>query len=129
MPKKEIETEIADISIVTDNIIRITLKNEIIIDPEDVLELKSHCKKLMKDSKFGVLISTRDKFSINRDAWRVSVSERFDERTKAKAILIKNPVYLMLGKMSLKVDKPFVKTKFFSDEKKALKWLEKKITN
>lgn len=128
MPNKEFKTEIAKIQLYSNKIIETVIKDNEFIDPEDVVEIKSFNKKLMKDKSFALLINIGKGNTISKDAWNVVISKRYDDQTIAKAIIVKNPVHFLLGEMYLGLNKTFVKTKFFNKKKSALKWLDKKIS-
>ena len=127
MPNKEIKTDIAKIQLYSSNIIETIINDNEIIDPENVLEIKFYNKKLMKDEEYAVLINVGKENTISKDAWYVSVNKNYDKKTIAKAIVVKNPVHYLLGETYLRINKTFVKTKFFKKRKNALKWLEKKV--
>ena len=128
MPNNEFKTEIAKIQLYSNKIIETVIKDNEFIDPEDVVEIKSFNKKLMKDKKFALLINVGKGNTISKDAWNVSINKKYDDQTIAKAIVVKNPVHFLLGEMYLGLNKTFVKTKFFNKKKSALKWLDKKIS-
>ena len=128
MPNNEFKTEIAKIQLYSNKIIETVIKDNEFIDPEDVVEIKSFNKKLMKDKSFALLINIGKGNTISKDAWNVVISKRYDDQTIAKAIIVKNPVHFLLGEMYLGLNKTFVKTKFFNKKKSALKWLDKKIS-
>jgi len=127
MPNKEIKTDIAKIQLYSSNIIETIINDNEIIDPENVVEIKYFNKKLMKDKEYAVLINVGKGNTISKDAWYVSVNKNYDKKTIAKAIVVKNPIHYVLGEAYLRVNKTFVKTKFFKKRKNALKWLEKKV--
>jgi hypothetical protein len=128
MQKKEIRLDIAQISVYSDRIVLTTIDDNEIISPEEVLEIKSYSKKLMDGKKFGHLIDARKHFSISKDAWNVAIDDKYDQKTIAKAIIVKNPIYFMLGELYISLNKTKVKTEFFTSKNKALKWLEKKVS-
>ena len=128
MQKKEIRIDIAQISVYSDRIVLTTIDDNEIISPEEVLEIKSYSKKLMDGKKFGHLIDAGKHFSISKDAWNVAIDDKYDQKTIAKAIIVKNPIYFMLGELYISLNKTKVKTEFFTSKNKALKWLEKKVS-
>jgi hypothetical protein len=128
MPNKEFKIDIAKIQLYSNKIIETVIKDNEFIDPEDVVEIKSFNKKLMKDKKCALLINVGKGNTISKDAWNVAISKKYDDQTIAKAIVVKNPVHFLLGEMYLGLNKTFVKTKFFNKKKSALKWLDKKTS-
>ena len=127
MPNKEIKTDIAKIKLYANHVIETTISDNEIIDPENVVEIKHFSKKLMNEKECAVLINVGKGNTISKDAWYASVNKNYDKKTIAKAIVVKNPIHYLLGEAYLRVNKTYVKTKFFKKRKNALKWLEKKI--
>jgi len=100
------------------------VKPDVTIDAFDVIEGKKIITNRWPKIKFFVYAEGLNFFTLTKGAREISASKAFSDNTKAVAFYTTNASLILLGKMYLKIDKPFVPTKIFSDKNEALHWLE-----
>lgn len=120
-----IETKVAYISLIEEDILRIEYKPDCYVDLEEYEENMLAYKKLMKTERVYILTianpganlskEVRDKFSTpDRSAFKI-----------AEAFVIFTLAQRIIANFVIKVQRPHHSLKFFSNENDAIEWLEK----
>ncbi len=120
---KEFEISCAKSSLIEPGIIENTFKGGRIIEDTDMWELRRLNLSIVGDSPYTVLIQADDLVNFSDKARELVSSKEFKGNTIAKAILFRSLGQRIIANFYLKVHKPYIKTKLFSDRKKALIWL------
>ncbi|MBL7902705.1 MAG: hypothetical protein JNK73_11975 [Bacteroidia bacterium] len=95
------------------------------IEVEDFRELKQANIELMGQKPYTVLVTAEELTSFTREAREYVASKEYVGITIAKALLISGLGQRIIGNFYMKVNKPNIKTKLFSDRDKAIEWLRK----
>lgn len=103
------------------------IKPDVTIDVSEVMEGKKLIMEKYPDIKFFVLAQGVEFFSITKEARALAATKSHADNTQAVAFYTTNISLLLLGKMYMKIDKPHVLTKFFTDLNEAKQWLEKQM--
>jgi hypothetical protein len=93
------------------------------IEVEDFRELRRENLRLMNGKPYVVLVSADELTSFTKEAREFVASKEFAGITIAKALLIAGLGQRIIGNFYMKVNKPHIKTKLFSDREKAVDWL------
>jgi hypothetical protein len=103
------------------------IKPDITIDAADVVEAKQNIVERYPNIRFYVLARGVEFFTITRKARTLSATKEFSANTLAVAFYSTNASLLLIGSMYLKLDKPYVPTKIFSNLNSAKEWLSGKM--
>lgn len=121
---EKIELDKLTIKLIASNILLITLVEGVTIEKEDVIEVKKHNLKLTKGNDYVIVFDSGHYTSISKDARELMSSTEIEKNRKASAFVIHSLSQKLLGNFYLKVNKPNVPTKLFSDKEKALNWVK-----
>ncbi len=97
------------------------------LDVVKLHEIKAANTSLIQESKYGVLVDSHPSSTITKEGRELTSSKEFQQRTIAKALLIRSMPHRLVGKIYIKLNKPHITTKIFDDRKKALEWLENQV--
>lgn len=124
----KITLKFAEISIIKAQIIL----NEILpganIDVDEIIAIKKVNKELSNNKPYVILVKSGAFSTITAEARKLTASKEFAQNTKAKALLANNMGHKLIGSIYLKFDKPYIKTKMFTNETEAINWLEKQLS-
>lgn len=115
--------------------INIELEDEIlfIICTDKIIDLKiaqqivKYRLEASKGKKYPILSDYRIVRELSKEAREFLASEDGAEGVYADAIFINTPIGSMIANFYLKINKPLVPTKLFTDEEPAKKWLRLQI--
>ena len=125
--KIQYQTKVFAIKLISDRIVENSVFNRATLDVDDVKEAKQKNIELTKGLPYAYL-ATQGEFShVTTKAKELLASKELAENTVAKALLIQSLSDRILANFYLKINKPFVKTKIFTDRDKAIDWLKKEI--
>lgn len=124
MKLQETKTEIATIRLLAPRIVENIIHDYVTLDIENVREIKEINKKLVSEHPYAVLVDSGLFTSITMEARKLSASSEFAESTVAKALLVRSLGHRMVGQFYIKVNKPRINTKIFSDREQAIEWLK-----
>ena len=127
MNPEEIKTQCATIRLLTPDIIENIIHDHATLEKENVLEIKAVNKQLSLGQPYAVLVDGGTYTTISKEARELSASKEFAQKTIAKALLVRNLGQRIVGQFYIKVNKPHIKTKIFSDREKAIEWLNRQI--
>jgi len=120
---KEYEIACAKSRLIEPGIIENTFKGGRIIDDVDMWELKKLNLSIVGDSLYTVLIQADDLVNFSDKARELVASKEYKVNTIAKALLFRSLGQRIISNFYLKIHKPYIKTKLFSDRQKAILWL------
>ena len=110
-------------------IVENTFKDGSYIEPEDFYELRKTNLDLMKNQPYAVLVSSEDLTSFSKEARELIASREFAGITVAKALYSRSLGQRIIGNFYMQINKPFIRTKLFTDRDKALQWLREQWLN
>lgn len=126
--KKTIELEKIVTTLIEKGVIENRIKEGVFIEKEDILELKKANLKLAEGERYVVLVVSGHLASISKEARELSASKEFAVQAIAKALVVEYLGHKIVGNFYLKINKPAMKTKLFSNREDALIWLRKKLS-
>jgi hypothetical protein len=97
------------------------------IDVEAAEEGKKRITELSPGLKFYVLAEGYNFFTLTIGARKLCATKEFSDNTIAIAFYTTNISLLLLGEMYLKINKPVVSTKIFSNRDTAKEWLNEQM--
>jgi hypothetical protein len=119
-----ITTRTALISTIKENFVRMTMREDAILDLNDMIENHKAENKITDGNQHVILIDTRLNSLSSDEARKFSSGDEPTKYRLAVAILF-NGLAGRIGANSLiKIYKPKVSTQIFDDENKAIEWLE-----
>ena len=80
---------------------------------------------LANGNSYPYLLDARKLRSINKEARDYFASEESEKCMVAGAILVDSSITTIIGNFFLKINKPSIPTRIFTDKEKALDWLRK----
>lgn len=88
-------------------------------------ELVAIRKEVQKGKKFPVLMDTRLMFQVDKESSQYGARKDVSELSTAMAILAGASLATkLIGNFFIRFNKPFVPTRIFKSEKKAIEWLD-----
>lgn len=120
---KKLELEKFTVTILEPGIVEDHVKSGMHMETRDVWNLKKINQDLMGNRTYAVLISSGHLSSVSKNAREVVASKEFVGRTLAKALLVESLGHRIVGNFYLTVNRPFIKTRIFTDRNEALHWL------
>lgn len=122
-----ISTQKFDAVLLDDNLIENIIHRGVMLEKDDVLELKKTNVKLASKNKYCLLVTSKELASVSEEARAVSASKEFAELTIAKALMATSLGQQIIVNFYLKINKPHIKTRVFSEREKALAWLKSEL--
>ncbi|MGZ3899915.1 MAG: DUF7793 family protein [Bacteroidia bacterium] len=123
MKTEEIKTQSATVRLITTRIIENIIHDYATLEKENVSEIKAINKQLTDGLLYAVLVDSGMYTSISKEARELTASKEFSQNTVAKALLVHTLGHRIVGQFYLKINKPHINTKIFSDRGKAIEWL------
>ncbi|MEO6302581.1 MAG: hypothetical protein ABIP51_05375 [Bacteroidia bacterium] len=120
---QKVVTEKFEITLLEKGIIENHVFPQITIDAPDILEIKKYNLALAQNNPYVVLVTSRHLSGVTKAAMELTARKDFAEQTIGKALLIESTGHKIVGNFYLRVNKPYIKTKIFSDREKAMEWL------
>lgn len=105
-------------------IIHQVYKPDLIITVEIAKQMVSHRLEITKNITRPVFVDVRNLVAINAASRKYLAGEMAVKYVSAGAIFLDNYLHYLAGTVSIKIDKPTVPSKLFTDKEKALQWLE-----
>ena len=121
--QNKILTSKYEVVLLEDGIVENFIKPGATMEPEDVTALKQHNFETAGNKPYVILVIPGELITFTKEARELAASKEFIEAAMAKALLINSIGNKIMGNFYLKVNKPYIKTKIFSDREKALTWL------
>jgi len=97
------------------------------MEVEDVLELKKLNKSIADGKPYAIVVRFEHLADVSKKAKELIASKEFAELTIAKALLVDNIGHRLVGNFYLTINKPYMKTKVFTDKAAAIEWLKSEI--
>lgn len=118
-----IETSVAFISLIEDDVLRIELKPNCHLDLEEFEENMAAYKKLMRTDRAYLLTIASPGASMSIEARNKFATRERSAFKIAEAFVIRSLAHKLLADFVMKVQKPSHNLKFFRTEEEARKWL------
>ena len=124
---KEVQRDFAIVKQLEDRILENHVLEGKCVDVKELHELKSINQSFIEDGFYCLLITSGHLAEITKEARKLSASAEFAQRTLAKAFLVESLGHRIIGDFYIRMNKPFIKTKLFTDREKALEWLREQL--
>jgi hypothetical protein len=106
------------------NLLLVVLNDNAEINVEDVIEIKEANGNIIGEIDYGVIMDSGKFTSISSEARNLTATKEMEGKRIAMAIVINNLSQRLIVNFFLKINKPLVPTKSFSDISGARKWIE-----
>lgn len=93
------------------------------VNEDDMWQSKKEAENYMPGIKFKVLVCGDKYFQVSKEAREVVATKEFSTHVEKVALCSDQIALKLLGNLYIKINKPNVPTKFFTDIKKAEYWL------
>jgi hypothetical protein len=123
----EVFTSKCRITLLEPNLLENFVLDYAVIELEDLLEAKKINQELTNGEPYVAILTFGDMTEVTKEAREQIASLQHKQNTIAKAILIKNIGERLLGNFYLSVNKPFIKTRLFTNRELALIWLRQEL--
>jgi hypothetical protein len=129
--KVNISNERFEVKLLRDGIVENVVKEGVVIDKTDIVQLIKANKKMCASTKHCVLITSNSFASITKEARKLSAGKKSQQpkQVVAKAVVVNNLGHKLIGNFYVNVNKPNIKTKIFSERTKAIDWLQKQLNS
>jgi hypothetical protein len=107
-----------------DLLIEFKVKKNTTLQATDIWESRDLSVNYLPYAKFMVLMETEENVDISGDARRAGASKEYGNHVSALALYSTKLHETIIGNLFLKINKPFVPTKFFDDRIEAITWLK-----
>lgn len=121
---KKITISCADLSIQSEDLIKVTLFDDIDFEKKEAEELINALKELTGGKKFYLLTQTNNSFTATSEVREYVAENIASTGIIANAICIKSLPIRFLINAYVKINKPNVPTKTFNSEALALEWID-----
>lgn len=105
-----------------------TIKPGVTWTEADAFYAKLRTVEIRPNVKFYVLADGVEFFTMTKEARELSADAEFADNTRAVAFYTKSLSLALLGDMYVKMNKPAVPTRIFTDREKARLWLEQQMS-
>jgi hypothetical protein len=97
------------------------------IDVDEIKQIREANLKLSAGKKYVVLVSSGHLSSISKEAMNLISAKDYSDQILGKALLVEFMGHRLEGNFYLRVKRPAMETKIFTDREKALEWLRRLI--
>jgi len=127
LQQNSIDINVATITLVAENVIKVSYKTGVNIEIEDVKEIDIACQELSKNQHFYCLTIAIEIYSnmTNEAQKYLSHEAAVANRILGSAIVLSNLPIRILARFFIQFHKPKYPTKIFNSEKEAFKWFQK----
>lgn len=124
-----IELDKFEVTLLEEGIIENFVKPMKHVEANDIIELKEANKSLAQGKPYTVLVSSGHLASISKEAKELTASKEFAQNTIAKALICDSLGTKLVVNLYLKINKPFIHTKSFTNKNEAVNWLRLQLKN
>ena len=110
--------------LLNDHIIKMTVNEGEVVDADDIREMHTIHLKLTGGNPFVILLDAKKHFTVTPEARELLASEEFLKHHLASAFLVRTVVVKLTGNFFIRFNQPKNPTELFSNEEKAMVWLE-----
>lgn len=110
-------------SIYDDLFLEFIVKKDTVLKEQDVWLSKQQAEETYPGKKFYVLLGGEEFFQVPKETRDAVASQKFSTHLSAVALFSNELAMKILGNLYIKINRPEVPTKFFTDKKKGEEWL------
>lgn len=122
---KKVDIGHSSIELRPDGLVEITFRESSLIGLQECLDIMDVYEQILEKRKYPLLHLAKDYVQVNEEARIYGSSEDGLRYSAAEAFVIKSLAHKLLANFYLKVNRPSVPTKFFSNKEDAELWLKK----
>jgi hypothetical protein len=117
------------ISLRSDGIMLYEIKEDYMVDVQDLKDINQAVGKIGNGGKYPNLIMMGNYTNITNEATEYSTSDENNVYTLADAFVLKSLHQKLLANLYLKINRPKIPTRFFENTVDAVEWLKKYLSN
>lgn len=121
---KTFETNAYTMTVHDDLLIEFKVKKNVTLQEKDVWESREQSVNYITGQKFKVLFEGDENANVSVDARRAGASKEYAGHVAALALYSNKLHERIIGNLFLKINKPFVPTRFFDNRDEAIAWLQ-----
>jgi hypothetical protein len=121
--KDIIKLEKSEVFLRLDDIVQINFHDNCEVDKKDCEDIISAYDQLLQNKKYPLLHFLGSYTTFTKNTREFSVTERGTQYSAAEAYIYSSLAHKILANFYIKINKPPVPTKFFTNEKEAVAWL------
>ena len=125
---EKISIEKFDIIVHESGVIENIVKKAAVIDVEDIKSLINPNVSLTKNTHYAALIDFDELSSFTKDAMNYTAKKETSPKIIARAFMVNDLAKRIVGNFYVKVVRPQINTKLFTERLKAIAWLEEQLT-
>lgn len=99
------------------------------IEVEDIIDLRKANLLIMQEKPYTVLVAAEELTSFSRETREFIANKKFAGITIAKALLISGLGQRIIGNFYMQINKPFIRTRLFTEREKAIAWLRQQYAD
>lgn len=126
---KKFDTEIYTMTIHDDLFLEFIVKKDALLKEEDVWLSKRQAEESYPGVKFFVLMGGEEFFQVTRETREAVATKKFSTHLEAVALFSNELSLKILGSLYIKINRPNVPTKFFTNRTDAESWLRSLMKN
>lgn len=123
----ELRTSKCIVAFVSPQIVENRILDGQVMEVDDIKELKLANLELTGGKEYAVLVIAGHLSEISKESRELIASKDFAQNTVAKALLVTNIGHRLVGNFYLSVNRPYIKTKVFTDRNLAIEWLSNEL--
>lgn len=120
---KKIETPAYTLIIYNNAYLEFSVKKDVVLTDVDAWQSKAEAENYLPGVKFYSLVSGEEFFQVTKEARETVASDKYATHMAAVALCSNELSMKILGNLYIKINRPKVPTKFFTDKQKAQEWL------
>lgn len=120
---KRFESDIYTMIIHDDLFLEFIVKKDAVLKEQGVWLSKQQAEEAYPGKRFFVLLGGEEFFQVPKETREAVASEKFSTHLAAVALYSNELAMKILGNLYIKINRPEVPTKFFTDRNKAEIWL------
>jgi hypothetical protein len=117
-----IQTPTADISLVDEHVLLVSVRDGMTIDVQQLWENYNATLELNPAGDYPVIFETQGFVNITKESRELAASREMAKDVAAMALIANNMATRMLANFYMKVNKPLRPTRAFTDIQKAIEW-------
>lgn len=120
---KKFENDIYTMNIHDDLFLEFIVRKDATLKESDVWLSKQQAEEAYPGKKFYVLLGGEEFFQVTKETREAVASQKFSTHLAAVALFSNELAMKILGNLYIKINRPEVPTKFFTDKNNAELWL------
>jgi hypothetical protein len=123
IPSEKIDVMKAELMLLEGNIVKMTIKDEVHLEANDIREITSAIQKLVNGTNHTVLLLAGKYTSISKEATELSANEEISKNRFAKAIVTTSLAQRLMWNFLINLNASSRPIKLFKEENAAIAWL------